>query len=203
LVFKAAIGPGRKTKDHFRRFWVDLERAANVLKFEIHDKGRVTRRVHGIELEEFKASDNRSVWIPIRGWVDSFLWRDEIRASPVFRETVSVVHGTVRLDMDLPDVVFTVKRAAGTPAPKALGTLIRTSLDMPLPRLFSRQTAEDARNADITTRVLARAEEQVEEIKASSAAREQGSWIQLWPWALGSVSIIFLVVAVIRRGLAR
>ncbi|MGE3820320.1 MAG: hypothetical protein AB7I30_12955 [Isosphaeraceae bacterium] len=125
------------------RYWLDLERGVNVLKFETRDRDRLISRTDGIELAGFKTSHGRTYWLPIRGKHELFVWRERFFEQPVVRETFLVDQATVRLDLGLPETLFSLRESAENPPPSSLRPLFRAYSAMPLAQMFVKQKAPE------------------------------------------------------------
>jgi hypothetical protein len=99
-----------KDDKNFRRYWVDLERNAQVLKMEYVGNGRVGQRIEGIVLVPFPLPDGTKYWMPTRCRVMNYTFDDRLLDEPVFERTYTVVARSVRLNADLPDALFSLKR---------------------------------------------------------------------------------------------
>ena len=103
---------------HTTRFWVDLERNAQVIKSEITNQAGMYSRVVA-ELGSFQHPKNGTVWLPVSGRRETFFGTTKettgtISTSPTNLEEYAVVVTTVRLGAPSLDSAFTVNFRRGT-----------------------------------------------------------------------------------------
>jgi hypothetical protein len=99
----------------FRRYWVDVERNAQVLRMEYAGEGRVGHRIEGIVLMPFPLPDASKYWMPTRCRSLSFQFDARLFDKPVFERTYNAVIRSVHLNRELPDALFSLRRAQALP----------------------------------------------------------------------------------------
>ena len=103
---------------HTTRFWVDLERNAQVIKSEVTSRAGLNIRIVA-ELGSFQHPKNGTVWLPVAGKRESFFGTTQetvgtISTTPTNLEEYAAVTTTVRLGAPSPDSAFTVNFRRGT-----------------------------------------------------------------------------------------
>lgn len=112
------------------RYWLDLERGGNPLKFEFIVADQLRYRVDEVELESFPTLGGADVWIPVRGVARSYMDASlKTLSEPLFEETYKVLDGSVILNQDLGDDRFSLgwnaKRKPEKARPPSLKSLKR------------------------------------------------------------------------------
>jgi hypothetical protein len=179
-------------------YWIDLERSGHPLKVEWHDGPNLLLRTHEIELKSFPSTSGKSIWLPVSGITDTFLWEGKYYDSPISRQTTVVASGTVRLNQGLPDHYFSAKHRGeipGSDAPNPLRQAFDDEAANPsAPRLRTDRVSVQER----LDRGLTEADRQARMIEASSSARQA--------WSLSTtLQILFVSVGlatIIAGGLA-
>ncbi len=177
LRFQIDISPNSSEHDqNFRRLWVDIERNAHVIKSETYQSGKLITRIENT-LAEYPSQGGKSTWFPAKSVTRWYIWENKIYDDPVSERTIDIVHGSVRTNIDLPDAVFTVRRATALPTVGELAALEATSASGNLRKEFEAQPAKEPFRTDpasIRQRIdknLAEADKQSKELEASSPAR--------------------------------
>ncbi len=122
----------------FKRFWIDAERNANVVKSEFYTNGERTTR-NEITLSQVMAKDGKSVWFPTKGETTWFGTSQGPNAEVTSRRTIEILPGSVRINANLPDELFTVRRALALPTSGELADLERIYSTGSLRREFENQ----------------------------------------------------------------
>jgi hypothetical protein len=175
------------------RYWIDLERGGHPLKVEFRRGDKIRMRTAKIELEQVTGSDGRDYWFPVRGvtYVYPALVSGYVDR-PVAYEVYKVLDGTVRFNQNLPDSFFTLDWKGAVPENRQLATR-RKEFRKPIrrsdPEGIKRQLEND----------LASANQQSEELEASSQARARWSWSALAQVTFASVGVVFLMAVGIWR----
>ena len=153
----------------YTRFWIDLERGGHPLKVETYRGPNLERLVRDISLARFPTEDGKSVWFPIRGVQDSFLWSDEYRKDPNVRESYAITTSTLRINQGLSDDHFSVLYRAPNMPPALRDLRAKYVADPPLrsdPASVQKRLDEKLREAD----------QQAEGLDASAAAGVGEGW---------------------------
>ena len=162
-------------------YWIDLERGGLPLKIEYTRNGVVTRRTHEIRPQSFKAADGHLAWVPVSGKTDYFSTElGEVAGRQFVRDTCTLVLTSVRINQDLPDAYFSVRKEPSGPVHESIQKARRQfeassaagragGLNRTDPRGVREKLAEN----------LAEADRQSKEIEASSVARESSRWPSL------------------------
>ena len=150
-----------------RNYWFDIQRGVHPLKIETYNGGVLTKRVHGIRLEEFRADDGRRLWLPVTAKVDVF----DIDGRPVTEETNTLVAGSTRINQGLTNDVFRIELQTDR-------TLSNAKLEGPRRQFLDRQIDPPVRTdpESVERRLneqLEAAEAQAEQLDASQSARAE------------------------------
>lgn len=176
----------------FHRFWIDMKRGGHPLKYEFHQDG-LHSQVDKIQLAQVKASDGKVVWLPVKGEYQAYSNGKQVFRNPLFRETYSVVGGSIRLNQDLPDEVFSVDwdgPLASTPELDRLRRETKVIPKRPVGRTDPIGVQERLEQQ------LAEADRQSKRLEASSAAREVWGWTSTLQVLFGSIGV-FLIGGVV------
>ncbi len=123
LRFQYDISPNSPRHDQdYRRFWVDIDRNAHVVRTETYQAGKLIARTENT-LAEYPAQNGKSTWFPARSTTRWYIWENKIYNDAVSERTIDIVHGSVRTNVDLPDSLFTVRRATALPTVGELSAL--------------------------------------------------------------------------------
>ncbi len=186
-------------KERDKRFyWLDMERNAQVLKMEYHGYGKLKSRIDDVRLAEHRLPDGSSYWLPVHSRKQWFVIGDNFTKEPVIERTLSVVAGTERLNLDLPDSLFNVKREVAWPATKELERVDATVRSGPLARKFQTQEPPPPYRTDpvsVRQRIeanLAEADRQSKELEASSPTRQAWSGTTLVQIGVGLLGVALL-----------
>ncbi len=177
------------------RFWIDLDRGGNPLRYEeIGGASTVRCRTHDIRLTKLKAGE-KEVWLPISGTQDSFLWNSSYHADPIYRANFSVVNGSIRINTGLSNGDFSVMKPDSAD-PKAkelkLSGQYRDAMSRPPPDPVKTDPKSVRERIDAH---LAEADRQAKMLEASAPSRESWSWV-------GAVQVTVAVAAVALIGTA-
>lgn len=171
------------------RFWIDLERGGNPLKYEeIGGTSTVRCRTHDIRLARVKAGV-KEVWLPVGGTQDSFLWDTSYHAQPIYQTTFSVVNGSIRIDAGLGDGDFSVMGPDSTGSKVndlQLSGQYRDAMSRPAPPSVRTDPTGVRERIDAQ---LSEADRQGRMLDASAPSRESWSWV-------GATQITVVVLAV-------
>ena len=197
LVVDIIKTPGEKgIRD---RFWIDLERGGNPLKYEeIGGTSTVRCRTRDIRLASVKAGA-REVWLPVEGTQDSFLWDTSYHAEPIYRSTFSVVNGSIRVNAGLGDGDFSVMGPDPTGSKVndlALSGQYRDAISRPAPPPIRTDPAGVRERIDAQ---LSEADRQGRTLEASAPSRESWSWVGALQIVAGVTAAVAIVAAVMMR----
>ncbi len=97
------------------RYWVDVDRGGNVLKYEWDDDGSVTARLSDVVLSRAEAGRGESLWLPVSGRLR--FYRNGLRPTKEAQseQTYAVLHGTLKVNGRLPDSRFTLDYSIDEP----------------------------------------------------------------------------------------
>jgi hypothetical protein len=199
---KLKWAPGDTKWHHL--MWIDVARGCHPLKIEDHRDGPMFQRLDQVELKRFELPDHTDIWMPVKGRIEAFEWAMKPSEQPTTRETISVVDGSVLLNQGLTDSVFKVGPTPKTPVTTRLE---RRAGDLPLRKAFLSLKREPPRRTDpagVQKRLdtmLEAADEQSEQLQASSPAREPWSRTTMLQYAvvgLGSVAVFIAGVILFR-----
>ncbi len=180
-------------------FWIDMERGGHPLKIERYDGKDLTMRTHEIRLERTSPSQGAEVWLPISGVTESFGWGNDYYDEPIFRETIFVLRGSIRLNQDLPDRVFSVDWNNSTTRSPGLDSMRREFESLATrPPDPPRRTDPQAVREELDRR-LAEADRQAEMVEASSTARTRWSWTTILQIGFGLLGVGLIVGALLWR----
>lgn len=155
------------------RFWIDMDRGGHPLKVEFSDGTDLVMRTK-IQLSRFTTTDGKLIWLPANGETDTFGYQGRVvkvdrSSTPMYRETYTIVDGSVRLNESLIDSYFSIKKNRKLPDVGGL-------------RKFQREVAKTTplRTDPVGVKErldknLAEAERQSEGLVATSTARQTWS----------------------------
>ncbi len=198
--------PSDKGRDS-RLYWIDLERSAQVLKVEYYQHGQLIFRNDQIRLQEVVSDDGPHYWLPVNSRAQWFILGD-ISSQPFYERVNSVVAGSAKLNIELPDSLFTVRRDLVWPSQGKLDATRKVAEAASLIRQFREQPMDVPEVSNATDPVsvrnrinnrLAEADRQSAELQASSPARRSGGWADLVPIGLGMLGVIILAGGVVWR----
>lgn len=194
--------PGEYETRH--QYWIDLERGAHVVKLEILTRKKLWLRFDRIVLERFPLPDKTFIWFPVRGRMQSYLWNETYRDSPVAEQTAAVVPSSIRFNQNLPDEMFNVNRPSAFPSPDELRKRIQKPRKFELREEFDSAPSSAPRTDPIGVRrrieqKLEEADRQAEELQASSPARASWSWVSIGRFVFGSAGMLLVVTALVLR----
>lgn len=174
-------------------FWIDIERGGHPLRVEIRKKNAVVMRLSEVKLRRFTAQDE-SYWLPVAALRQTFPVEGGFLASPVSRETYSIVDGSVLINQGLKDEVFTVRWAVDSQGSSRESNALRIAREefekTPLMTPFRSDPKGVQERLD---RALDLANQQSKQLDASAGAQEEGrSWI-LVPYVIGIISLCLLI----------
>jgi len=176
-----SLNDDRRERD-FRRYWVDLERNAQVLRMEYYQDKKTITRVDITAIVARKLPDGSAFWLPVRSVRRSFDDGDRIFGEPLYERSMAIVEGSLQLNPDLPDALFSVARASALPLPGELERIEKGAKSGKLRLQFESQPTpkpEPLKTDPVSVRGridkhLAEANRQSKELEASSPARR--SW---------------------------
>ncbi|MFO0907456.1 MAG: hypothetical protein U0794_03705 [Isosphaeraceae bacterium] len=178
------------------RFWIDLDRDASVLKYELVVAKTTMLRVLGIELAQFELADGKRAWFPVRGLAETF--PDEVSdpEKPHFTEMYRVVSGTLQFNKNWPDQRFDVAWKSSKPIALDSNSKI-PRLGEPESRRRMGPAAKDSRASNATSEIerdlvrrLEEADRQARQLDASQNAQT--------PWAgPAAVQLVLVIGAMI------
>jgi hypothetical protein len=175
--------PGGKRHDlNFQRFWIDMDHNGQVVRHEAFLDGKRLMRKE-IELAPRPLPNGGTYWLPVRCRIQNYRLGEAYYSEPLYEKTIALVRGSVQLNTNLPDALFSIRRSSGLPLPGELEKIQRATDPHGLRRQFESQPAAAPYRIDpvsIRKRIddrLAEAKEQATLLEASSAARE------VWPWS--------------------
>ena len=91
------------------KYWLDVSRGGNALKYELNVNGQPRYIVNNIVLEEVDSSGNDAIWLPIQSTVSTHLNRDlSYSPTPIYNEFYKILDGSILLNKSLPDARFTI-----------------------------------------------------------------------------------------------
>jgi len=196
LVVNVVASEGKNGLSH--RFWVDLERGGNVLKFEGYSGANLRYRTRDIKLNKFMAGA-KEVWLPVGGTVDTFMWGSDYRDVPIYRETYAVVNGSVILNAGLSDADFSVTkrdRSAGELDKLELSARYREAMSRPPPDPMRTDPPSVRERIDAQ---LAEADRQAKMLEASAPSRESWSWVGAVQVTVAVAAVALIVTALMMR----
>jgi hypothetical protein len=196
LKIKLSPKTSQDKKDRWDQFyWIDLNRGANVLKFELYVGDDLLARIDNVELELVESRDKKHVWLPVAGVQFSYRWEDEFFKSPVFQERISVVRNSINVNKKYDDKFFDIINylKATTKSYLVDGMTLAKEFHHTLPR--SDKTDPDGVNRRLDD-MLKIAEQQVEHL-ALSAAPEDASRFTIIDLVYLALLILFIVCIVL------
>jgi hypothetical protein len=193
IEFDAVVGapPDQAIRS---RYWVDLERGGHPLRVEHRREDRLLSRIQ-IRLANCDADDRPKVWFPIEGWMESFAFNDQYSTSALFKETITIVPSSLRINQNLPDSVFQIDSNGGVTDTTNLARVKDEFLHPPpKPKLRTDLRSVQQRLDD----QLAEADKNAARLDAS-INRERVNWL---PWAQAALAIFgfaILTIVGVRR----
>jgi hypothetical protein len=176
-------------------YWFDLERDGHVVRMEIKKNDRLATLVQ-IELEQVKDASEKWIWFPVRSTIETFAYGPTTQSirfsdSPFFRETITIVPSSLRINQNLPDSVFQIDSKGGVTDTSDLARVKEEFLHPPpKPKLRTDVRSVQQRLDD----QLAEADKNAARLDAS-IDRERVNWL---PWAQGALAIVgFAILAVV------
>jgi len=126
--------------------------------------------------------DGSAFWLPVRSVRRSFDDEDRIFGEPLYERSMAIVEGSLQLNPDLPNALFSVARASALPLPGELERIEKGAKSGKLRLQFESQPTpkpEPLKTDPVSVRGridkhLAEANRQSKELEASSPARR--SW---------------------------
>jgi len=186
------------------RFWIDMARGGHPLRVETYMGGKLMSRVGAIRLDRFALPSGGEVWLPTDGSLEYFAWGPKNFERPVQRETYHVVGGTVRLNRNLKDAVFSVKWKDDTPE---TGGMSRMRREFESASSATEHAPREPRDPEsIRERInkkLIEADLQSEMLQASSAARSAWTWASFVQLVAALVGCSLLGIAALWKWRAR
>ncbi len=180
------------------RFWIDMERGGHPLRVDSLRGDKLLGRTEKIRLAQFPTEDGKQqVWLPVYGEDLSFAGEvGEYRDSPSFRETYSLVDGTIQINRGLKDDQFSLDWKGGMPETEGLKKLKEEFGPTPLYRNDAASVQERLEKK------LAEADQQSARLDASAAGRSAWSSATVAQLSVAAVGVLLLVGAIIlkRRG---
>ncbi len=187
--------PGFQKDAYTHKFWLDMQRGANPLRYDYFDTDNLRMQADEIGLGRFEVGD-KVFWLPVRGRRLSFLTIEptgiRFLKTPVFEETFEVVDGSVRVNQDLPDRRFSLDWEA-TPASDGLRKS-KERFEAQGPRRSGPRGVEDR-----IRRVIAEADGQAKALEASAPSRESWTWAGAARLGLLTIGSACLIVAGFRK----
>lgn len=181
------------------RYFLDLQRGGLPLKVEYARKGVVKLRTHSVRVESFQTPDGQQVYFPVAGVTEIFdRDRGEVPGESRLREECTIVPSSLRLNQNLGDDVFAVRREAlNITSPALSATRSRFGEAEKHPTTTLRTDPTSVREK--LEKNLAEADRQERQIEASSVARDASLWDQAG-WIVPATALLILgVVVLIRR----
>jgi hypothetical protein len=118
IEFVAGAGKANEGKSG-TRFWLDLERGARPLRFELVQDWKPAARVDEVRLMSFTGRSGKELWLPVAARYRSFLANEKkILSEPTTEVIYKVVLDSVRVDEKLPDSTFSVFHKPGVTTAK-------------------------------------------------------------------------------------
>lgn len=194
---------GHKSGEDYEIFWIDLERNGHTVRSETYADKNLTVRIDDVRLQEFPLAEGVSYWMPMHCRVRGYFWKKSY-TEPLHEKTISIVNGSLMLDRNFPDGLFSIRRGSALPLPGELERIAKSSDPHGLRRKFSQQAPEPSPRVDpvsVRTRIeeqLKEADRQADQIEASSPARTAWSGARVLQAVLGALGIAAVAVALIR-----
>jgi hypothetical protein len=207
LRFRLNVSPTRPEPDphEYLEYWIDVERGCHPLRVDRYAHGKLWWRVEDFKLESFMAPDGSMLWLPVHAEQSSYMWDEKYSATPVYKQVVGMVRGTLQLNRNLPDALFTADRKGGLPTPDELNRLrtqkvtVQKLKKQEIRRPSNRQPMDPASVRQRLDRRLAQAQEQAKQLEASSPARETWSATTLFQGAFAVLGASLIVAAAVWR----
>ena len=190
LVLNVFYDPKDRVNGIRNIVWVDIARGGNILKWELFSGQTLRMRIYDIALKAFPTDDGNSVWVPIHGVTDSFMWGRDLHAEPIYRETYTVVRDTVRVNRGLGDDFFTLTKDVAQVDPKRA---------IPLRDEYRRIPQKPPQRHDAES-IRAALDEELAKADAQAGMIESTTPSQGWITWTGAGQIASFVVAIILIG---
>jgi hypothetical protein len=181
------------------QLWIDLERDGYPIRLEHYSEDGLTMRTDISDMVNIHRNDGRSFWLPKRGRTEVYSrFKDgnwQYSKQPLLVESHNIVTESLRLNQNLTDQYFDVKRHALVASVEELRKLQRE-----LERKAKSHTLDQSPPSPDTIKkplheILVEADRQSKRLQASSAARAGSSWFELVTSGLTICGIASLAVA--------
>ncbi|WP_165071195.1 hypothetical protein [Paludisphaera rhizosphaerae] len=186
----------------YAKLWIDLGKGGVVARMEWFDGDKLSLRTSFDGFYEVPVPGRPSVTIPISGLVEvfseSFMDRGKTvyRDSPTSEEHYRILRDTIKVNRDLRNEFFSIKRHALASSEEDLRALLDQLKNHPAPKPARRSPVSQAERAKRLDDALAEADRQSSRLDASVAASSEQFWTTLPAWILGAVAAISLAIAV-------
>ena len=193
VQFNLAQGATEPDRDVVR-YWLDMARGGHALKVEHLEGDNLRMRTDKIRLREVAMPGGVTTWFPIGGRTEAFLWEEEYHRSPVMRETYEVMVGSILLNQNLGDEVFSVDWRGGLPeTPELVET--REAYDAVPPRPPVRTDPEGVQlHLD---EMMEEADRRAPRLDASPASRRSWGATHTVSYGLGLFGFLVIVTSLI------
>ncbi len=191
---KIQLNVARNRPGQTLQFWIDMERGGHPLRVDRLRGEKRSGRVEKIRLAQFPTQDGKQVWLPVYGENLSFMGGiGEYLDSPTFRETYSLVDGTIQINRGLKDEQFSLDWKGGMPETEGLKKLKDEFGPTPLYRndVVSVQKRLDKK--------LAEADQQSARLDASAAGQSSLSTTVVVQLLIAVVGVVLIVGAVVLK----
>lgn len=174
------------------RFWVDMQRGANMLRWESYMFGAVSQRLYDVKLQEFSDKRGRQFWLPVKAKREGFSGGEKLTSSEYY-----LLAHSVRLNTGLKaEQVELQPLPTQLVPPKNRVTGPRVSPEEAAPGLahMDRQSAEQ---------IVEYAKQQEDELlkKSRQVTRQRTDWVSWIAMALAAVGLAAVGAAYwLRRG---
>ena len=170
-------------------FWIDLERGGHPLRVEFRRGGKVRMQVVDIQLARIPFGKGREAWLPVHGRHEDFLIiGPETPTRAVGFETYTVVDGSIRINHNPGDEVFTIDWKGTATGDQSLARRQREFRKPP------RRTDPEGIRCHLA-KALAEADEDDRRLEASSPARETWTPTLVWQAVLTLTGVFALGAA--------
>jgi hypothetical protein len=175
----------------WQRYWIDLRRGGQTVRYEDYAAGNVLVSRVDITLRSFQVGD-QEVWMPVLGVAEGHAALDKegrplFPKEPTSIERIYINAGTLEFNKRPGPETFIISYKSGTPISDRLRKLEYEFGQQKVPPRISKATAEA-----VLREQLANAEAQRNELEASSPEREGSGWTQ---WILASFATATLVLS--------
>ena len=200
------VAPGAPPENkYYARFWLDMERGGNFLRWELTQGPNLLLRYHSIELLAILDAKGTAHWFPVAGFRDAFLDYKKVgdtperiyRDEPTQRTAFRFLRETVRLNTGIPasDVEVTFDRKTKV-QDVAESAKIVAAAKPPGPR--ERAVLQTA-SADDVLRAIDEADGQKEDLQARKPVGDT-DWMSITAMGLAVVGLLTLAsVFVLKR----